>query len=108
MRELGEDGAAALALAQQQRRVLGMGLIGRQVAHQLLGDDGDGGERAAELVRGGGGERAHRRDALLARERQLGRGEGVAHAPRLLGDAPGVAGDEQRRARTSAVQMPRT
>ena len=97
LRELGEDPAAALGLAQQQRRVLGMRAVVGQIAHQLLGDDGDRRERAAELVRRRRGQRADRRDPLLAGERQLGRGHRVAQPPRLLRDAPGIAADEHRR-----------
>ena len=97
LREFGEDLAAALRLAQQQRRVLGMRAVVGQIVHQLLGDDGDRRERAAELVRRRRGERADRRDPLLAGERQLRRGHRVAQAPRLLRDAPGIAADENRR-----------
>ena len=68
-----------------------------QIAHQLLGDDGDRRERAAELVRRRRRERTDRRDPLLAGQRQLSRGDRVAQAPRLLRDAPGVAADKNRR-----------
>ena len=107
MRQLGEDLPAALRLAQQQRGILGMRAVGRQFARQFLGDDGDRRQRAAEFVRRRRGQRADRRDALLARQRQLGRRHRVAQPPRLLRDAPGVAADEHV-AMTSAVQMPIT
>src|SRR5205085_6916650 len=49
--KLGEDLAAALRLAQQQRNVLGMRAVLGQIMRQLLRDDGDRRERAAQLVR---------------------------------------------------------
>ena len=63
--------AAALGLRPQQHEIVIMriGLLG--VAHQLLGHDGDGGERRAEAVRRGGGKAVERRNLLLAREHQL-------------------------------------
>ena len=84
MRELGEDLAAALGLAQQQCRVLGMRAVVGQLPRQLLGDDGDRRERAAELVRRRRGQRADRRNPLLAGQRQLGCGHRVAQPARLL------------------------
>ena len=96
--EIGEDGAAPLALAQQQFCIRGMGRVRGQVARQLPGDDGDGGEGRAQLMGGGGGKAAHRRDVLLAREGQLGRGVGIAHLARFLGDRPGIERNERSRA----------
>src|SRR5580693_2896014 len=69
-RELREDLAAALGLAQQQPDVLGMWAVLGQIMRQLLCDDGDRRERAAQLVRRRRGQRADRRYALLAGERQ--------------------------------------
>ena len=56
---------------------------------ELLGDERDGGERRAELVRGGGREPVELRQVLLAREHELGRRERVRELARLLGHPPG-------------------
>ena len=61
---------------------------------ELLGDQRDGGERRAELVRGGGGEAVELREMLLARQHQLGRGQRLGELARFLGDAPGVDAGE--------------
>ena len=80
-----------------------IGMLG--VAQQLLGDDRDGGERRAELMRGRGGKTVERVQLLLAREHHLGGGERVGHLPRLLGRAPGIEREEHD-ARASTAQMP--
>ena len=95
--ELGEDPAAALGLAQQQRGVLGMRAVLGQIMRQLLRDHSDRRERAAQLVRCRRSQCADRRNALLAGERQLRRSHRVAQPPRLLCDAPGIAPDKNGR-----------
>ena len=55
-----------------------------------LGDHRDGGERRAELVRGGGREPVELREMLLARQHQLGRRQRVGELARFLGDLPGM------------------
>ena len=89
-----QDLAAALGLGDQQLGVVLHGL-GRRLAGQLLGDDGDGGERRAELVGGGGGQRAQRREPLLARQHRLGDVERQLHARRFHGRLADVAGGER-------------
>ena len=64
------------------------------VARQLLGHHGDGGERRAELVRGGGGEAVERVQLLLAGEHHLGGRERLGHLPRFLGQPPDVEREE--------------
>ena len=92
-----EDFAAALALRAQQRHVLAVARIVAERLLHLLGDQRDGGERRAELVRGGGGEPVERRQMLLALQHQFGGGERVGEQPRLLGDAQGIdAGEGDR------------
>ena len=48
--------AAALDLLAQELEILGDRAVLRQDVVELLGDERDGGERRAELVRRGGGE----------------------------------------------------
>ena len=56
-------------------------------ARELAGDELDGGERGAELVRGGGGEAADGGQALLAAQRLLGGAQrlGLGVADSLVG-----------------------
>ena len=61
----GQDFAAAHRLGDHQLGVLARVVGGRRPRH-LAGDDGDGGQRRAQLVRGGGGEGAQGRQLLLA------------------------------------------
>ena len=108
VRQLGEDGAAALALAQQQLRVLGIGAVGRQVAHQLLGDDGDGG-RAGCRADAPPPRRARPPPRRAARGRAPAgsrrRRRACAAPPRRR---PGIAGDEQRSRTPAPIHMPST
>ena len=55
---------------------------------------GDGGQRRAQLVGGGGGQRAQGRQPLFARQHRLGDVERQLHARRLAGRLPGIAGGE--------------
>ena len=67
-RHLRQDGAAAIDLGADQAHVfqrVAFEVAG--LAFQLLGDDGDGGQRRRQLVRGAGGQRGQRRQALAAR-----------------------------------------
>ena len=82
--------AAALDLLAQELQVLGDRPVLRQRVVELLGDERDGGERRAELVRGRGGEAVELGQVLLAGEHQLGRGERLGELARLLGDPPGI------------------
>ena len=66
-----------------------MPVLGRG-AGQLLGDDRDGRQRRAELVRRGCREAVERMQLLLARQHHLGGGERIAHLPRLLGEPPHI------------------
>ena len=93
--KLGEDVATALGLGAQEHDVLVMGIGGLGIAHQLLGDDGDGGERRAETVRGRCSEPIERRQFLLAREHHLCRGKRLRHAPRFLCRTPRIEADEE-------------
>ena len=71
------------------------GLSSRHAVGELARGHRDGRERAAELVRGGRGEAAQRRQLLLARERHLRGRERVRQPARLVRDPPGVAGDQR-------------
>ena len=80
----------------------------RRLASHLLGDDGDGGQRRAELVRRGGGQGAQRRQPLLARQHRLGDVERQLHPRRLGRRLVGVAGgegdaDDQRDGEADAI-----
>ena len=57
---------------------------------QFLGDERDGRERRAELVRGCRGEPVELRQVLLAGEHELGGGERLRELARFLRHAPGV------------------
>ena len=103
-----QDLAAALALRAQQRHVLAHIRVVAERALHLLGDQRDGGERRAELVRGGGGEAVERREMLLALQHQFGRGERVGEQARFLGDAEGVDGGEGDATTDTAIHMPAT
>ena len=60
----------------------------------LLGDQRDGGERRAELVRGRRRQPVERRQMLLALQHQFGGGQRIGEQPRLFGDAEGIDGGE--------------
>ena len=99
--ELGEDVAAALRLAVEKCDVLGVTVVAGHLALELAGDEGDGGERRAELVRGGRGEPVEGGEMLLAGEHHLGGIERAGELAGLLGDAEGIdtgegAGRNQR------------
>lgn len=57
-RQPGQDVTATLALTQEQLDIGPERAVRRQIAIELLGDDRDGAERAAEPMRGRGGEAA--------------------------------------------------
>ena len=82
LRQPAQDLAAALGLRHQEVGVL-LHLRGRRLAGHLLGDDGDGGQRRAELMGGGGGQGAEGRQPLLARQDRLGDVQGQRHARRF-------------------------
>ncbi len=98
-RDLSEDQAAAVGLAQQQFGIRAIGRIGRQVAGQLLGDERDGAERRAQFMGGGGGEGPHRGDALFPVERRLHRHQRIGHPARFLSHLEHIDGDEHGRER---------
>src|SRR5262249_60106982 len=95
--KLGENLPAALRLLAQQLDVVRIGRARLEHALELLDDDRDGGERRAELVRGGGREAVELREVLLAREHQLGGGERVGEQARFLGDLPSIDANEAER-----------
>ena len=73
------------------------GESGLERALQLLGDHRDGGERRAELVRGGGGEAVELRQVLLARQHEFGRRQRIGELARFFGDLPRIDADEADR-----------
>ena len=60
-----ENLAAARNLTDQQFGIFHVRAVGRQVAFKLARNNGNCRQRRAELMRGSGGERAQRREALL-------------------------------------------
>src|SRR3954452_23151077 len=93
-RQLGEDATAALRLLAQQAYVLGERRIRLDGALEFGRDHGDGGERRAELMRSSGGEAVELRKMLLARQHQLGGGEGIRQLACLLGQLPRMHANE--------------
>ena len=108
--EAGDDGAAAFGLLAQQAHIFDLGGIFRQRALQLARHHRDGAERRAQLMRRRGGQRAQRRQAMLARQRQLGGGQARRHARGFRCDAPGIDrgeadADHQRRPDAGLVKL---
>jgi hypothetical protein len=58
-------------------------------------------------MRGRGGEGPDGRNLLLSSQSQLCRGEGVPHPPCLIGDDPGIGGNEDHREDESGPQAER-
>ena len=77
----GEDIAAAVALLDEKGDVGGERAVFGHVAHHLLGDHGDGGERAAELM-GAGATRSLMADDISACA--IGYTPGAAGSPGLV------------------------
>ncbi len=94
--ELGQDRAAALDLLAQEAEILGDRAFLRQDVVELLGDEGDGGERRAELVRRRRREAVELGQVLLPGEDELRRGEGLGELARLLRHPPGIDAGEGR------------
>ena len=92
--EPGQDIAASHGLLDQKIDIAADRAVGRKVGRKLARGDEDRTERAAELVRRRSGQRAHGRQAPLARQRDLRRRQRIRHATRLGGDAEGVHGEE--------------
>ena len=86
--------AAALHLLAQERQILRHRAVLGQGMVELLGHEGDGGERRAELVGRRGRQAVELGEVLLAGQHQLGRGERLGELARLLGHPPGIDAGE--------------
>ena len=85
-----------MRLALQQGDVVAVRAAGRNIARQFFGNEHDGGEWSAELVRGGGGEAVERMQLLLVRQHQFARVEGCGHLPALPGKPASIDGEERQ------------
>ncbi len=76
--QFAENVAATLRLAAQEGHVLGIGAALRQFALQFLRHEGEMvASGVPSSVRASRGQPVERREMLLAREHQLGRGQGL-------------------------------
>ena len=97
LRQLRQDIAAALRLLAQQPHVVEVRRVCFECQLQFLDDYRDGRQRRAELMGGRRRQAVELRQMLLAREHELGRGQGLGDLPALLGDLPGIDADEADR-----------
>ena len=91
-----QDLAAAPALAHQLGHILRERAVLRYAVGELARGHRDGGERTAEVMRRRGRKAAQRGQLLLAGERHLRGRQRIRQPARLVGDAPGIAGDQRR------------